>query len=213
MVNYKDINISLLGHDAIQLNHKGLVIYIDPFRLESEIHDVDYVLISHEHFDHCSPEDIKKIIKNSTIIIASKQCESLLEQFNNKKLFFNPFDMHDFGDVQISAVPAYNVNKYRDPEKKIVFHPKEDNKLGFLITINGTTIYFAGDTDLIPELNNIICDVALLPVSGTYVMTAEEAAKAAKILKPKLTIPMHYGVIVGSEEDAIKFQELADNEY
>ncbi len=110
------------------------------------------------------------------------------------------------GKVQIEAVPAYNVNKFRDPGH--VFHPKAEKGLGFVITMDGTRVYFAGDTDFIPEMNDIACDIALLPVSGTYVMTPVEAAQAASAIHPKIAVPMHYGAIVGSDADAIKFKSL-----
>jgi L-ascorbate metabolism protein UlaG (beta-lactamase superfamily) len=110
------------------------------------------------------------------------------------------------GNVQIEAVPAYNVNKFREPGK--AFHPKGESRLGFVVEMDGTTVYHAADSDLIPEMQHIKCDIALLPVSGTYVMTAEEAAQAVAAIKPKIAVPMHYGAIVGSSSDAEKFKSL-----
>ena len=101
--------------------------------------------------------------------------------------------------MKIEIVPAYNINKK--------YHPKENGWLGFIIDINGECIYHSGDTDLIPEMEGINADIALLPVSGTYVMTADEAVKAALVIKPGLAIPMHYGALVGDEEDARKFEK------
>jgi L-ascorbate metabolism protein UlaG (beta-lactamase superfamily) len=109
--------------------------------------------------------------------------------------------------IAIEAVAAYNTNKI-NPDTRKPFHPKEDNKIGFVVTINDVRIYHAGDTDAIQEMKNIQTDIALLPVSGTYVMTAEEAAEAVKMIKPKIAIPMHFGAIVGSEKDAEKFKQL-----
>ena len=117
-----------------------------------------------------------------------------------------PGDKVKFGDIEVEAVPAYNLNKFREPGK--VFHPKEDGKLGFIVTVKGVRIYHAGDTDHIPEMKNIRADVALIPVSGTYVMTVQEAAEAVKSLNPKVVIPMHYGAIVGSIKDAETLQTL-----
>jgi len=111
--------------------------------------------------------------------------------------------------VVIEAVPAYNLNKFREPGT--VFHPRAEKRLGFIAALDGTRVYFAGDTDFIPEMKSIKCDIALLPVSGTYVMTAEEAAEAAKAINPKIAVPMHYGAIVGSEADAKKFKSLVKN--
>jgi L-ascorbate metabolism protein UlaG (beta-lactamase superfamily) len=118
-----------------------------------------------------------------------------------------PGDKINVGDVAIEAVPAYNVNKYREPGR--VFHPEEDGKLGYVVTIKGVRIYHAGDTDHIPEMKNIQTDIALLPVSGTYVMTAHEAAEAAATINLQIAIPMHYGAIVGGRIDAETFQKLA----
>jgi L-ascorbate metabolism protein UlaG (beta-lactamase superfamily) len=110
-------------------------------------------------------------------------------------------------DVAIEAVPAYNINKFREPGR--VFHPKEDGKLGFVLTIEGVRIYHAGDTDNIPEMKDIRTDIALLPVSGKYVMTAQEAADAAGVINPKVAIPMHYGGTIGSPKDGETFQKSA----
>src|SRR6266568_4845916 len=118
-----------------------------------------------------------------------------------------PGDKLAVGDITLEAVPAYNLNKFREPGKP--FHPKEDGKVGFILSAKGVRIYHAGDTDPIPEMKGFKTDVALLPVSGTYVMTPEEAAEATRMIKPKLAIPMHYGAIVGSENDAEKFKQLA----
>jgi len=118
-----------------------------------------------------------------------------------------PGDRLELDGVQIEAVPAYNLNKFREPGK--VFHPREDQKVGFIIEVDGIRIYHAGDTDSIPEMTGIKTDIALLPVSGTYVMTAEEAAEAATRIRPIVAIPMHYGTIIGSEKDALRFKELA----
>ena len=117
-----------------------------------------------------------------------------------------PGDKIEVGDISIELVPAYNLNKFREPGK--VFHPKEDGKAGFVIGMKGLRVYHAGDTDAVPEMKGLKPDIALLPVSGTYVMTPEEAAQAARMVEPKLAIPMHYGAIVGSEQDAHKFKQL-----
>ena len=120
--------------------------------------------------------------------------------------FLDPGGKFSVGKVEIEAVPAYNVNKFREPGK--AFHPKAEKRLGFVITMDGTRVYFAGDTDFIPEMKDIAVDIALLPVSGTYVMTPEEAVEAALAIHPKIAVPMHYGAIVGSDADALKFKSL-----
>jgi L-ascorbate metabolism protein UlaG (beta-lactamase superfamily) len=165
-------------------------------------------LITHDHLDHCSPDDVKKVVSNKTIIVTTPACKAELSKANIREIrTVKPGDKLRIDLVSIEAVPAYNLNKFREPGK--VFHPKEDQKLGYIIEIDGVRVYHAGDTDAIPEMRGLRTDVALLPVSGTYVMTAEEAAEAASLVNPSLAIPMHYGAIVGSEKDAVRFKELA----
>lgn len=189
-------NIKWLGHDGFKIKAGDKVIYLDPFRIGKE-EPADIILITHEHYDHCSPADVSKIQKKGTIIVATPACKG---QLSGDIRTVKPGDRLMIDDVQIEAVPAYNVNKN--------YHPKRDQRVGYILIINNQRIYHAGDTDLIPEMDGFKCDIALLPVSGTYVMTAEEAAQAAERIKPKIAIPMHYGAIVGSEADAERFKKL-----
>ena len=188
-------NIHWLGHDTFKLVGER-VVYTDPFQIKKK--DVaDIILITHEHRDHCSPEDLQKIQGPDTVIVAPADCASKLK---GSIRIIKPGDSIEVSDVRIEAVPAYNTNKQ--------FHTKDRGWVGYIFTLNGQRIYLAGDTDYIPEMKSIKADIALLPVSGTYVMTAEEAAKAALDIKPKTAIPMHYGSIVGSKDDAIRFADL-----
>jgi L-ascorbate metabolism protein UlaG (beta-lactamase superfamily) len=186
-------NISWLGHDGFLIKGDGKAIVIDPFQLK-ECEPADVILVTHEHYDHCSPEDIQKIQKASTVIVTEANSAKKL---SGDVRVVRPGDKLTVSGIPVEAVPAYNTNKS--------FHPKQNGWLGFILTVDGVKIYHAGDTDLIPEMDSIKADIALLPVSGTYVMTAEEAVEAAKTIKPKLVIPMHYGAIVGSAEDARRF--------
>jgi L-ascorbate metabolism protein UlaG (beta-lactamase superfamily) len=207
MFEYSGVKLSWLGHDGFRIEN-GAVVYIDPFKIEGGGPKADIVLISHEHFDHCSLEDLKKVVTPATIIIAHSQSKNELSKLNVKEIkIMKRGDKINVEDVAIEAVPAYNVNKFREPGK--VFHPKEDGKLGFVVTIKDVRIYHAGDTDNIPEMRDIRADIALLPVSGTYVMTAQEAAEAASVINPKVAIPMHYGGTIGSPKDGETFQKLA----
>jgi L-ascorbate metabolism protein UlaG (beta-lactamase superfamily) len=185
-----------LGHDTFRLD-QPLVIYIDPWRLPVANPPADLILISHEHFDHCSPEAIEKIRTAGTVILANMgAAKSLGEGVTVMK----PGEQHVVGSITIEAVPAYNVDK--------PFHPQEANHLGFILEIDGERLYFAGDTDVIPEMKSIRCDIALLPVSGIYTMDADQAAQAAGILHPKIAMPMHYGAgEIGTSADAERFQE------
>ena len=203
-----NLEFSRIAHDTFRIQGSK-VIYTDPFKV-TKADEADIVLISHEHFDHLSLEDLQKVTSPRTTIVASVSCKSGLKKVKAKETkFLEPGGKLSIGKVEIEAVPAYNVNKFRAPGQ--VFHPKEDEKLGFVFLMDGTRVYFAGDTDLVPEMKSIQCDIALLPVSGTYVMTAEEAAQAAEVIKPKIAVPMHYAAIVGSESDAQSFKSLVKN--
>lgn len=187
-------DIHWLGHDTFKIIGEK-IIYTDPFKVKKK-DKADIIFITHEHFDHCSPDDIKKIQGPDTVIIAPPDCAGKLS--GNLKLV-KPGDKTKTGGIEIEAVPAYNTNKQ--------FHTKDKGWVGYIFTVKGQRIYFAGDTDYIPEMKTFTADIALLPVSGTYVMTAEEAVKAALDIKPKLAIPMHYGSIVGSKKDAQRFAD------
>jgi len=186
--------IHWLGHDGFRID-AAVVIYIDPYQIQSTV-PADIILVSHDHFDHCSPDDIKKIQKKSTVIITDKVSAGKL---SGDIRIVKPGDKLTAQGIGVEIVPAYNINKQ--------FHPKAAGMLGFILTVDGVRIYHAGDADFIPEMKNIKADIALLPVSGTYVMTADEAVQAALAIKPKVAIPMHYGAIVGTDSDARQFAE------
>jgi len=188
------------GHDAFHVAGPP-VVYIDPWRLPEDLPLADVVLITHDHYDHCSPEDVDKILGPDTLIVGPSAALRKLAGTRAGQRPVRVGDQLTVGNMQVQIVPAYNTNKR--------FHPRTAGYVGYVLELNGIRIYHAGDTDLIPEMESVRCDVALLPVSGTYVMDAEEAAQAAAVLQPRLAIPMHYGVIVGSEKDAERFRHLA----
>ena len=209
MFEYGGVKISWLGHDGFKIKNAKTV-YVDPYEIKSG-EKADILLISHNHEDHCSPEDVKKIVSEKTTIITTAESKRKLSKMKAKEILVaKPGQKLLIDDVSIETVPAYNVNKFRSPGHP--FHPKENEMLGFIVTMNGVRIYHAGDTDLIPEMERFNVDVACLPVSGTYVMTAEEAVESTRHIKLKVAIPMHYGSIVGDERDAERFKTLASCE-
>lgn len=209
MFEYGGVKISWLGHDGFKIKNAKTV-YVDPYEIKGG-EAADILLISHNHEDHCSPEDVKKIVSEKTTIITTAESKRELSKTKAKEILVaKPGQKILIDDVAIETVPAYNVNKFRSPGHP--FHPKENEMLGFIVTMNGVRIYHAGDTDLIPEMERFNVDVACLPVSGTYVMTAEEAVESTRHIKLKVAIPMHYGSIVGDDRDAERFKTLASCE-
>jgi L-ascorbate metabolism protein UlaG (beta-lactamase superfamily) len=189
--------IQWLGHDGFRIDTVK-TIYFDPYEITGGT-KADLICISHEHFDHCSPEDVERIQVSDTVIIT--------EQDSAKKLtgdvrVLKPWDTLTLDDIKVQAVPSYNTDK--------AFHPKANNWLGFVVEVEGVKVYHAGDCDFIPEMKDLEVDIAFLPVSGTYVMTAEQAVEAALAINPKLAIPMHYGSIVGDEQDAVSFKKALE---
>ncbi|MEM4259898.1 MAG: MBL fold metallo-hydrolase [Candidatus Woesearchaeota archaeon] len=199
-----DINLKWLGHDAFLLKTiVGKNIYFDPYKIMNATDKADYIFITHSHYDHCSIDDIKKIIQESTVIISTPDCLSKFTSLKIKNVtLVKPGDIIFINDMKLEVVPAYNTNKN--------FHPKDQDWVGYVLEFDGKRIYHAGDTDLIHEMKNLKnIDYALLPVSGTYVMSADEAVIACDYIKPMYAIPMHYGEIVGSISDAEKFKKNA----
>lgn len=178
------------------------IIYFDPLKVE-ESHDADLILITHSHWDHFSKEDILKIKKETTKIIAPKDSkeEILTLGFSEDNIYIvEPKEELSLYGVIIKTVPAYNKTK--------TFHPKENKWLGYVVKIEDTIYYVMGDTDALEENKNITCDVLCIPIGGTYTMNATEAAEFTNILNPKKVIPIHYGLVVGTEYDLDTFKQL-----
>ena len=187
-----------LGHSSFRLeNAAGKVVYIDPYKVAAPEKKADLVLITHAHADHFSPADIDKVASGTTLILGPA---SLSGKVKGNFTALKPGDTTAAAGIPVEAVSAYNTDKS--------FHPREAGNLGFIVTIGDLRVYHAGDTDVIGEMKEIKADVALLPVGGNYTMDAGDACQAARIIKPRAAVPMHYGSVVGSDEDAMRFKNL-----
>ena len=211
-MQYQGIQINRFNHDTFQILAGHKVIYFDPYQLEpNQLKPADYVLITHQHYDHLSVEDLRKIVFDKTVLLAGGLPErSQLENLGVKQWqLVKPGENFEFDDLKVNTVPAYNLNKWRSAG--VPYHPKEEAHVGYVIDVGGVRIYHAGDTDNIPEMSRLKdIDLALLPVSGTYVMNWQEAADACGIIKPEVAIPMHYDSLVGARADAEKFKEAVE---
>jgi len=199
-------NIEVLCHNSIKFN-KEKIIYVDPFKIEENYNDADIILVTHSHYDHFSKEDIKKVKKENTIICITEDLydETLELGFKRENIItVIPNDTYEVLGIEIKTIPSYNTNKK--------FHPKENNWVGYIINLNNVNYYIAGDTDITEENKQVKCDVAFVPVGGTYTMTANEAAELINTIKPKITVPTHYGSIVGTKDDPTNFKENLDKD-
>ena len=200
------MEIKLIAQNAIRIvTNEGKTIYFDPFKLEGKfVNDADVIFITHSHYDHFSPEDIKQIKKDNTKIVITKHLvEKTIQCGFSKKNILNvlPNNEYNFSEIKFKTIPAYNLNKD--------FHKREYDWVSYILEIDGKIVYVAGDTDATEEAGNVRCDVAFVPVGGTYTMTAEEAAKLIEQILPEdVAIPTHYKTVVGSVDDSIRFKEL-----
>lgn len=195
--------IEWLGHDSFRISGSR-VVYVDPWKLASGVPPADVVLVTHEHSDHFSKPDIEAVSTPDTVVVGPS---SVVSKLRGNTMAVRPGDSVDVNRVRVAVVPAYNTNKFKSPGQ--VFHEHDDQNVGYVLMMDGRRIYHAGDTDCIPEMSAIEVDVALLPVSGTFVMSADEAVEACGSLKAGVVIPMHYGVVAGSVVDAERFAELS----
>ena len=195
-------DIEVLYHSSIRIS-KNKIIYIDPFKIDKNYNDADIVFITHDHFDHYSEEDIDKVInENTTIIIPEEMLTKILRKGINKNAVITVESNKEYmvQGIKFETIPAYNTNK--------TFHPKENDWVGYIITLDGIRYYIAGDTDITEENRKVKCDVAFVPVGGTYTMDFKEAAQLINEIQPKIAVPIHYGSVVGTKQDATDFIKL-----
>lgn len=196
--------IKINAQSSIRLTDQETIIYLDPYLIEEEVNDADYIFITHDHYDHLSIEDINKVIKESTIIIVSESCSKSLEEFNNQIVKVKPNNKYLVGNLNFQTVASYNTNK--------LYHPEKNEWVGYLIDFNNKKYFITGDTDINKENKQIKCDVLLLPVGGVYTMDYKEASTLTNLIKPKLAIPTHYQTVVGTKIDAINYTNLLDKD-
>lgn len=204
----QNADVTALGHDGfvIAWPEDKLRIAFDPYEI-GEVEPVDYIFISHNHFDHCDPVSIKKLLGPKTKIIAPESCRHELGDLASETEFLRDQEKHGLGPLRYWAIPAYNIDKFRAPGQ--LFHPRDLGGVGFVVEVGKTRVYHAGDTDATSELTALKkIDIAFIPISGTYVMTLDEAVQAVESFHPKAVVPMHFGKLLGSSADAFRFQNL-----
>ena len=203
-----ELNIKINTHSSIRIAEASKVFYFDPFELRGKFNDADYIFITHDHYDHLDPKSIANAKNNNTKFICSGTVTKSLSGDAGIRDLAKIIQTKAGDEVElekgisVKAIPAYNVNK--------PFHQKGFNWLGYLLNVNGKTFYVAGDTDATDEAKSVKCDVALVPIGGTYTMDYKQAASFINEIKPKVVIPTHYGNVVGEYELGKKFIALID---
>lgn len=195
-------NVEVFCHNSIKIKGSK-TIYIDPFRINEEYKDADYVFSTHSHYDHFSEDDIEKVMKENTVIITPDSSRELAYDLTKDKervKIIEPVKEYKLDGISFTTTHAYNREK--------MYHPKKEGWVGYIIELDGIKYYIAGDTDNVKELKTVECDVAFIPVGGTYTMDYAEAAGLANTIKAKVVVPTHYGLICGKKEDAEKFEKL-----
>ncbi len=195
-------NIEVFTQSSIRIRADIGTIYIDPFQMNEEPHDADFILITHEHYDHYSPEDIGKVAGDSTVFVIPENMKKKVGEVSElmkKTETVKPGSSYEIDGLEFETVPAYNIIK--------PYHPKLSAWVGYVLKLGGKRIYIAGDTDATKEARAVSCDIALVPIGGTYTMDAVKGAELVNELSPELAIPTHYGSIVGSKEDEDVFAE------
>lgn len=181
------------------------ILYFDPFHIRTESRDADFIFLTHDHFDHYSPADIRKVRNGDTIFFLPETMIGVLSKLGadaDHAVLFRPGDRRVLYDVAVEAVPAYNPSK--------PFHPRENGWLGYLVEMDGLSFYVPGDTDLTPEAESVKADVLFAPIGGKYTMDPAEAAELTNRIRPRAAVPIHYGTVVGRPGQAEEYRALVD---
>ncbi len=200
-------NIEVFIQNSIRIKCSAGTVYIDPFRMEDEPKDADIIFVTHDHYDHFSPEDIEKAAGNDTVLIVPEKMEKKTGEVSGiikETVTVAPGGSYDVRGMHFETIPAYNEIK--------MFHPKRAGWVGYVLEADGKRIYIAGDTDATKEAGEVKCDIALIPIGGFYTMNAKEAADLINTIRPETAIPTHYGSLVGSLKDGDKFRELVNEQ-
>ncbi len=195
-------NIVVFTQNSIMICHHLGVVYVDPFQMDIELHDAAFVLITHDHYDHFSPDDIAKVVSDKTILVVPERMADKVKKISgmvSKIVTVKPGVYREIDGLELETVPAYNILK--------PFHPKSAEWVGYILRVDGQRVYIAGDTDATKEAKAVKCDIALVPIGGTYTMDAKKAAELVNIIRPSVAIPVHYGTAVGSPKDGEIFAE------
>ena len=196
--------ITVNTHSSVRIEAAGKAVYIDPFGLQNAPRDADVIFLTHSHFDHFSPEDVEKTGRPGTVFVMPKTMvrEAAKAVKGRPVVETEPFARGEAAGIPFEAVPAYNPHK--------PFHPRANNWVGYVLTVEGLRVYIAGDTDATPEAAAVNCDLALLPIGGKYTMDPEQAAELANRIRPQIVIPIHYGSVAGSPADFTRFAAKVD---
>ena len=195
-------NIHWLGHDSFRLDGT-VTVYIDPWKLPAGRPAAGLILVTHDHFDHLSLPDIAALAGPDTVVVGPAAVTAQVADLETVTVA--PGESAEVKGVGVEAVAAYNLDKFRAPGQP--YHPREAGNVGYVVTLDGVRYYHAGDTDAVPEMAGVHCDVALLPVGGTFTMTWDEAAAACDVIDAAAAVPMHYGEVVGDARDAERFRD------
>ena len=197
--------ITVFTQNSIRVDSSIGKIYIDPFRMNEEPGDADYILVTHDHYDHFNPEDIPKVSKGDSILVVPENMKEKAKEVAGsvgKIVTVKPGESVTIDKLSIETIPSYNIGK--------PFHPKEAGWVGYILNVDGKRIFIAGDTDATDEAKKVKCDVALIPIGGKYTMDAKEAAELVNTIRPEIAIPVHFGGVVGSPNDAKNFEKHVD---